>query len=445
MALVAGCSPAPKRPDAPAAGLNLVIVTLDTTRADYVTCLGGPEGVTPQIDSLAQKGTLFENAYSVANVTKPTHLSILTGQRLSEHGVFGNGIRIPSDLATLPKALTELGYDTASFVSMLDLGSAPDWPGIHDIDAPEITRTADEVLKEALSWLDQRGPDKDPFFLWVHMYDPHTPYDPPPIKAAQFYRGNPRRPDHPLLLDHPFLKNKEHPGLRASLEGIRDPEYPRAMYAAEVRHADQQVGRLVSQLDRRGLLPTTVFVVVADHGESLDEHDILYAHLGLYEVSLRIPMLIVAPGFPAGVRVSERVTQLDLAETLAALFGVELQGTAGRSLLACLRGEPMPSLDERELVFEASNGLQVAVRRDRWKLIWPLRPNPSLPSEPELFDLEADPGETRDVAAEHPDVFAELALLIEPWIEQGKVVPNDLETLPDSVLEELKNLGYTGD
>ena len=142
----------------------------------------------------------------------------------------------------------------------------------------------------------------------------------------------------------------------------------------------------------------------------------------------------------------ERVTQLDLAPTLSELFGLEpFEGRDGTSLLPFLRGEHVRTLDDRDLIFEAAHNAQVAVRRGRWKLIWPLKTVPRLPAQPELYDLEADPDELIDRFDEEPEVVAKLLPAIDRWLARSKLRPDELPSLPEDVLEELKNLGYTGD
>jgi len=443
--LVSACS---EGVQAPASGMNVLLVTLDTTRADVLSCLGGRPRLTVQIDRLAERGTLFEQAYSVANTTNPSHLSILTGQRLIEHGVLNNETPIPRTLVTLPGLFQDEGYRTAAFVSAIHLEEAG-WPGFDEIHGPQqLERNAAHLVDPVVEWVREEGVGARPFFLWAHFFDPHMIYEPPTVLARRFYKGDPAAGDGPRLSENKaFYRWRRVPRLMSWLAGIRDPDYPKAMYEAEVQYMDRQIGRLLEALDELGLRERTVVVLVADHGESLGEHGIYYDHLGLYEASLHVPLVLVVPGLAEGVRVGAPVSTLDLAPTLRELFGLAASDGGGVSLVPWLSGQGLSgqALDvERALVFEAAYHNQVAVRSGRWKLIWPLRRTGALPGEPELFDLSRDPGELEDVFEQHPDVVARLRPMLERWFTE-ETPSGNTEGVSERVREGLEALGYTGD
>jgi arylsulfatase A-like enzyme len=219
------------------------------------------------------------------------------------------------------------------------------------------------------------------------------------------------------------------------------------MYAAEIHHTDQELGRLLDALEAEAGGRTLV-VVTADHGESLGEHGIYYAHTGLYEPQLAVPLIVHWPGAPA-IRSDARVSSLDIAPTVAELAGVRLGDAriAGVSLARLVRGEPDPRLAEpRVMVHQNAHNLAVAVRDGDWKLIWPLgKDHPLLSGRPELYDLREDPGETRDRAAAEPARVAALRRAAEPWIALGPVERGTVPHLAPEAVERLRALGYLQD
>ncbi len=421
---------------------NILLVTLDTTRADVLSCYGGKPKTTPAIDALARRGVLFENAYSALNVTKPAHVSILTGARAIQHRVFSNAALIPEDVEPLPLILRDRGYQTGAFVSAVQLGESTGWRGFQHIDGPRAAaRDGRPVVDGAARWMREA---REPFFLWVHLFEPHTLYTPPEKFAKRFYEGDPKSGDGPLLAKEPFIAGWNYPPMQEWIAGVRDPAWARAMYEAEVAYTDKLVGDLLSALDRSGRLERTGIVLTADHGESLGEHGVYFDHAGLYEASLRIPLVVRWPGTGGGRRVSEIVTQLDILPTLADLVGFGLPQTDGVSLRPLLEGTS--GFAEREVhVFESAHNQHIAVRRGRWKAIWPVfEKHRFFAAEPELYDLEADPTETMNVIAEHPDVVSELEPYAAPWRALGVITKGDVPEVSAEVQEMISGLGYAG-
>ncbi|MBV8199668.1 MAG: sulfatase, partial [Acidobacteria bacterium] len=273
-------------------GANLLLVTLDTVRADHLGCYGYAGAETPALDRLAAAGVRFAHASSPVPLTLPSHTTLLTGLLPPHHGARNNGVRgLSAETPTLATLLAGAGYRTAAFVAAFVLdhrfGLARGFQIYDDeIERPanaswllEAERPGGQVVDRALAWLERDDPR--PFFLWVHLYDAHAPYNPP----------SPYRERHP---DHP--------------------------YDGAIAFADAQVGRLLAALGQRGLAASTVVAVVADHGESLGEHGELTHGLLLYEPALAVPLLLRAPGL--GPRtVATPVSTVDLAPTLAGLLG----------------------------------------------------------------------------------------------------------------------------
>ncbi len=363
-----GCAPDTQRP-------NLLLVTLDTTRADRLGCYGREGAATPNLDGLAADGALFEQAIAVAPVTLPSHVSLLTGQYPPRHGVRMNGdFRLPEGDTTLAEHLGARGYATAAivgaYVLSADFGIAQGFPvydeppvqrdlgpgGIELRHEEIVERTAGEVTRAAIELLDGRL--AEPFFLWLHYYDPHGEYEPPPPYAGRF-SANP--------------------------------------YEGEIAYVDAELGRVLDALRSGGRLDRTLVAVTADHGESLGEHGENTHGLLIYEATQRVPLLLRMPEtVPAGTRSDRLVSGVDLAPTLLELLGQPpLPGAEGLSFAAAARGERMPPrppvYTEAELPLRAYGWAPLrALRDERYKFIRA----PQL----ELYDLDQDPGESRNIA-----------------------------------------------
>jgi arylsulfatase A-like enzyme len=290
-----GRSPAPptslgSHPDA-----SVVIVTLDTTRADRLGCYGSTAGTTPVLDGLAAEGVVFENAQSVAPVTLPAHSSMMTGLSPIKHGVRNNGMFVLSDeLETLAEVFSANGYATGAFVSAQVLARRYGLTQGFDVYDDDLSksrkfgqtmvpsRRGGLTLEAATAWLETVPSDR-PVFLWLHLYDPHAPYDPPPEFRARF------------------------PG---------DP------YGGEIAYADSVVGDLLATLEESGRLSDTVFTVLGDHGEGLGEHGEATHGFLLHQATIHVPWILRAPGMTGPSRVVDPVSIVDLAPLLTAMVGV---------------------------------------------------------------------------------------------------------------------------
>jgi arylsulfatase A-like enzyme/tetratricopeptide (TPR) repeat protein len=401
---------------------NIVLVTLDTTRADHLGSYGYPGARTPNLDSLARRGALFEQAATTSPLTQPAHSSILTGMYPTYHGVRVNGsTALGASQVTLAEVLQEKGYETAAFIGAFVLDGR--WGlnqgfGVYDdafdlgkykhLDLGSVQRPGNLVLDAALGWMESHK--QAPFFAWIHLYDPHTPYEPPePLRSELGGRG---------------------------LAGL---------YDGEIAFADQQVGRCVSWLKANGLEERTVVVVVGDHGEGLGSHGEGTHGYFVYDYALHVPLIVAAPFRElGGVRVASQVSTVDVFPTLLTLVGIEPPGhVQGHSLLgAMLRpreerssyayGESMtPSLQYGWAALQS-------LRTPRFKLIQAPRP--------ELYDLVADPGETTNVIARHGVVAEEMRLRLERLVsETSRGAPEpEAADLDKDTLESLAALGYVG-
>ncbi len=425
--------------------MNVLLVTLDTTRADYLSPYGADPRITPHLQAFADRSCLFTGAASETNVTNPSHLSIMTGLPAIEHGVISNRVPMPESVDTLAAAMQRAGYRTAGIVAVPHLWRIG-WRAFDFLPEVAAELEAAEITDRAAARLAE---DADrPFFLWVHYFDPHIPYQPPPDIAARFYQGDPAAGDEPPIAALEFFDR--WPGgahLRKWLGETRDPEFPRAMYAAELHYTDREIGRLLTALERAGRDRDTVVVVIADHGESLGEHRIYYHHSGLYEQQLRIPLIIHVPGLEP-TRSSASVSTLDLAPTISELTSVRLRHQpSGRSLVPLLLGRESPDFAARStFVHQNAHNHAVALRQGPWKLIWPINTkHPHLPRQPQLYHLQDDPEELVDLAAAQPERVRSMRRQLQPWIELGRIERDGTPHLDDDALDQLRSLGYLGD
>jgi len=392
LALLGGCVPGEKSPPA---ATNLVLITLDTVRADHLGSYGYAAARTPWLDRLATEGVRFTQASSPVPLTLPSHSSLLSGLLPPHHGLRNNGAgSFPDGRETLATLLSGQGWRTGAFVGAFVLdrrfGLARGFQTYDDeierspgaTVSLEAERPGPEVMDRALAWLGQD--DSKPFFLWVHLYDAHAPYSP--------------------------------------------------SYDGEIATVDAQVGRLLQELETRGLSGSTVVAVAADHGESLGEHGELTHGLLLYEPTLHVPLLVRAPGLAARV-IETPVSLVDVGPTLAGLVGKALPGTLdGRDLSAALREgkEPPPSDLYAETQYPAVFGWSPlsALRRRDLKYI-------SSP-KPELYDLTHDPHESKNLqGAKEEEGFAERLAAIESGAVETQKLPADAETRA-----RLASLGY---
>ncbi len=321
--LFLGSCGTPEEPAAP--GKSVLLITLDTTRADILSCLGGPEGLTPNLDALAAEGVLYREARTVAPLTMPAHASIMTGLYPPRHGVRDNNVRrLPLAAETLAEMATAGGYQTAAFVSSVAVDSAFgfgqgftlfDEPSrqLNQTDGHEGARNGVQVIKRAMRWLDQDLNPEQPFFSWVHIWDPHAPYTP----------------------IQPFLQKSGG-----------DP------YGAEVFAADFALGRLFDDLKARGLWDDLCVIVVADHGEGRGDLGEPTHGTYLWDATIRVPLIVRDPG---GARVGETTSEpasvADVAPTAMEAMGLPVpSGLDGLSLLG---GELDP---ERGVYFESYVG-----------------------------------------------------------------------------------------
>jgi arylsulfatase A-like enzyme/Tfp pilus assembly protein PilF len=400
---------------------NVVLVTVDTLRADRLGAYGSDSGLTPNLDRLARSGVLFENASAVAPLTLPSHASILTGTYPLRHGIRDNGgYHLAPESVTLAETLAARGYRTGAFVGAFVLDSRWgldqgferyfddfDFASFDDVSLGSVSRRGDEVVSEALRWMGEAK--TGPFFAWVHLYDPHAPYEPP-----EPHRGR-------------------HAGGRYGL------------YDGEVAHVDELIGRLLDWLSKESLDQTTLVAVMADHGEALEDHGELDHGFFIYDATMKVPFLIRGPDVPEGVRVVAQVRAIDVMPTVLDLVGLPKEPSVqGTSLLPLARGE------SKSLELVAYGESHYPRLHYGWSELRSLRSEEfhfiDAPS-PELYDLRVDAGETRNLAPERPDAVSELRGRLGEEIERysaGALEVREPEEPDDETREKLTALGYLG-
>lgn len=455
---------------------NVVLITLDTTRADHIPCYGYEKGNTPNLDRIAKEGYVAPRAACEVPVTAPSHASMLTGLSAHSHGVLLNGMFLAADVPTLPEMLADEGYETAAFLAasslwardtgldrgfevyddaMTPLAAYRPTPLVSALTAKlldktigflrpddrELERTADEVTDSALGWLKKKH--NKPYFLWVHYFDPHDDYWPP----AEFAPEGLEDREKQMEVNSAWLKS----------DGKKYDDEVNALYNAEITYMDYHVGRIYDELDKRGELENTIIVVVGDHGEGMFDHGVPFHGFRIYREDLGVPFIVFdggaeLPGIEGGENIA---TTLDVTPTVLHLLGTDIpdyiQGesifggdfAAREYTFATCFPEPL-----REV--EYSEGRLDSIYNSREKLIV------SSDKAPEFYLLIDDPGERYDLLAvsekaapEAPDETArnaeraeELETILLRYLEELPKADASERTIDEETMKALQDLGY---
>jgi arylsulfatase A-like enzyme len=456
------------------------LITIDTLRADHLSAYGYPRRTSPNLDALAAEGALFEVAYSESNTTNPSHATILTGAPMQVHGVVNTpqGLEAPG-LPMLAERFQSAGYATAAIVSARHLNQGPSGFGRGFgtyLDVEETQRGAGETVALASEWIEAHA--QQPFFVWLHLFDPHTPYAPPPpydtrfpsppgpridvmfgrLSHDEFFRTHPMPAAEREALSAEFSRNFEGT-IGYNRMGVTPSELAHltALYDGEIAYADASLGDLFSTLSRLGLDDHTLVVVTSDHGEAFGEHGLYAIHRTIYEETLRIPLILRYPGrIPAGQRLQTPVQHLDIAPTVLGYAGLSpSESLRGESLAPLLSDGAAPPI--RPIFAEHTRLYAGMVRDGPWKLIVS-RPEMKAkaiaagvqkrvldrihPDARELYDLTSDPGETRNLADSQAAITERLRRLDTERFPPEARTPS-ARAVDAETSERLRALGYT--
>jgi len=426
---------------APRAGSpNIILISIDSLRADHLHSYGYARNTSPNIDALAAEGSVFETVISPTSWTLPAHMTLMTSLAPEEHGVITNRLRLDRAIDTLPMRLQRAGYATAGFVSATYLDGIYGFSrGFDEYDDYTLLRVAGEksraavtsqqVAQRAINFLHQRSGAKEPFFLFLHFFDVHYNYNPPPPYARMFdscYTGRATGDVDSI-----------HLGMAS-----RDLNHDVALYDGEIAWVDSNIGKILSTLHDIGGDDNTIIAVTADHGEEFLEHGQAAHYKTLYDEVLRVPLVIRYPGHVAsGRRLQGQVRLMDVAPTLLTLAGFPVTkpraGTQARSL-ACLLTSPGPPRPAPVLpAFGDLRGEVASVRTGGAKLIRNLRTH-----KEEFYDLQHDPGERMNLDALQQQQRDQLRIILDRWRSTATATSKSHADLDEEEKASLRSLGY---
>jgi arylsulfatase len=494
--------PAAYKPGRP----SILLVGIDTLRADRLGPWGRRPSLTPSIDRLAEESDVWTQAFSTFNATNPSFASIMTGLYGKNHGVYDLHTRLPAGFTTLASRLAGAGYQTMAIIAARHLGDHNSGlgQGFAEVTRADEHFAAELGVDQTLDWINLHCTRPLPFFVWLHLFDPHTPHTPPDPYADGL------RPAGPMGLGpvRAWVPFRE-PGPRSFDEPVLGGNSD--LYDGEVAYLDRQLGRLLDGIASRGLLDTTLVVLVADHGENLGEHGLLYRHIGLFDTTTHVPLLVRWPGpRRPGRRFDGLVQSIDLFPTLLAAAGLPVPPqdgidlrrlspvtraaagsgsvaaqlaaaalvpaalipaplvsatpvpgavplpvtavNAGASTAAPYATAAVPALagpgGRRAVFAEHANGFGAMVRTRDYKYILSRGNTAIFPDGPALYDLGADPYETRNLAGSGLAAERELAGLLNGWLAQRRPRPGSTaeqahpHPLSDEEAARLRSLGY---
>lgn len=440
--LLLGQQPQDRRPD-------VLLITLDTLRTDALGCYGGPD-ITPFLDGLAQESLLFEEAWSACNSTLPSHASLLTGQAVPTHGAVDNRSTLATEVRTLAQSMRAAGYHTAAAVSVEHLQAG--WSGLGrgfdqyldvQLGGPvDGAATVEPLLEWSRTWEEQGD---RPLFVWLHLFDPHTPYGPPRPYLAEFAarRVAAGGAVPPSRVEPATVGQTGYTQQGKFLEGVTNVDFARFLYEASVAYTDELVRDVVWAWQEAGRWDHTLCAITADHGESLGEQGVYYGHQLLHTPVMQVPLLLRVPGGPNG-RVAARAWSPDLVATLVDELGLEGLAASGRNLLELE--------DDGRRVWFVHSGLDQVGCRDGDVHYWHNRSEYQQLGRDRtqaagmefLYRPGLDPGLLTNLKDVEPGLAARYAGAMREWMsgaDRGRRVSAQLSDQDERRLEEM---GYTG-
>jgi arylsulfatase A-like enzyme len=423
--------------------MNVLLITLDTLRADHLGCYGYAKNTSPKLDALASTSIVFDQAIAQSAITPVSHASILTGLYPYNHNLRslhgGVSYQLPDSRLTLAEIMGSNGYATGGFVSAFPV---TEHYGLHQgfktwdeafqkkddvkmlsetgvVNTGTAQRTCDVTTEKATAWLKDHA--EVPFFAWIHYFDVHDPI---------------------LLPPDEYLK-------RFYPESREKPDILRSVYDAEIAFMDDQIDLILKEMESLDIRENTILVIISDHGEGLGDHD-WWGHSILYQEQIRLVFLISIPGRKEGIRVSSQVRSIDLVPTLVELIDLNVPAENdfdGKSLLDVIdKSEALPRIAYSESINDLTayydsqmqNESLYAISDGRWKLI--LHREKSTDKGLELFDLQSDPHELSNISEKYPEISAQLRNQLEKM--QAIVQDPPRPVMDEKTKERLKSLGY---
>jgi len=450
-------------------GPNVLLVVMDTVRKSNLSLYGHHRKTTPNIDRFAQDAVVFDNAFAIGAWTVPNHASMFTGLYASEHGATWESRKLSPAALTLAELLRESGYDTAGFVNNVNIavkrGFGQGFAHYEDLfrertrakyarsdEVPDGDSGAFATGRAVLRWLDDRESSARPFFLFLNYIEAHSPYEPPERFAKEYLE---RREGL-----SPHISQYEYVEFLSGAFELTEADFraSEALYDAEIRYLDEQLGALLEALEARGALSNTLVILTSDHGEYFGDHGLVGHQFALYDSLLRVPLIVRLPGKARSGSREQRWAELsDLFPTILETAGVERSGAKGgrsRSLFSApertrvvaeyykplkylgLFEETYPDFDRSPFDRRIR-----ALREGRHKFIW------SSDGRHELYEMDADPDEARNLAAAQRERVAERERALAAWSEEGAAPivgagDSGESELDEEMRAELRALGY---
>ena len=435
---------------------NVILISLDTTRADRLSCYGHFRRTSPHLDKIADEGILFTNFFSPHIPTYPGHTTMMTGKDIYAHQITGqSGNPEPAkNVRMLAEILQENGYFTGAadnlgrwFARGFDVMETYKW----DTTQKQDWRKGEAVAEASKRVINKAAEQDRPFFLFLHFWDPHTPYLPPKPFDRMFYSGDecdPKNESMDALWDFDNFKSYFHEWM----PGVTDIEFPKAQYDAEIAYMDTCLAHVFSHLDALGLSGDTLLVITADHGEELDEHEHWFDHHGLYDTNIHVPCIMRCPDYlPAGLKIHGLTQMPDITPTILDFLELghiaKQEKMTGQSLVPLINSPSAVSRGTTDYVHITENTWMKkrGIRTHRWKLIVPLEvPDLHGNSDIELYHLPDDPNELNNIAKERPEIVKRLSSLMDEWVANRLSATNLSDPLPIQPLP-LRKIGSSMD
>lgn len=416
---------------------NLILISIDTLRADHLGCYGYNRNTSPNIDRFAEDNVLFKNTIAQSSWTLPSHMSMLTGLYPSRHGVLSSRKKLGDEHLTLGEILQNAGYQTVAMTDGAYMSHKFGYQGFDLFDDKPIQSwgSIERTYTKAVNWL--RKNHSSTFFLFLHTYQVHAPYNPSPqydVYSDKNYRGILEATANKLATDYHGIQDKMK---------LEDYTYLVDKYDGDIYYTDHFFGKLFKELRDLGLYDRSIIVLTSDHGENFLDHKAYHiGHLELYDEIIKVPLIIKAPAFLKKHIVEAQVESIDIMPTVLELLGISTpKGLDGESLAELTKKGSYNST----FAFSEKDYDNKIIRSEDWKLL--LRAsNDSESSEIELYNLKVDPDENSNLFAQEVEIGKSLFAELQAWMgiqkRRSKFVPTDKIELDENLKEQLKALGY---